>query len=358
MDFKLNLTQFQKQSLQKLLNEARSVCNSKIMQRVSALLGLSSDQSIRTMADILCVSKETIRQWIRDYLNQKMNSLKLKPKSGRPPKLTKTQRKTLFKLIAAGPQAAGFPGACWRTPMIQKLIQDRFNVTYNIHYISELLKNMGFSFQRATFIASQRNAEDRNKWLFETWPEIIKLQKERNAYIFFGDECSFAQWGSLSRTWAPKGQTPVVKTKGTRKNYKVFGAIEYTKGHFISQGTTEKLNAESYISFLKKMLKETRKPIILIQDGALYHTSQRVKLFIKDRQQRLTVYTLPSYSPDYNPIEKLWKKIKENYTHLHYFETYDALINTVDNAMKMSAQQSHKMIKPLFAMYEKLLHAA
>jgi len=58
-------------------------------------------------------------------------------------------------------------------------------------------------------------------------------------------------------------------------------------------------------------MSKTRKHIILIQDGAKYHTSKAMKEFFAKRADRITVYNLPSYPPDYNPIEKLWKKIKE-----------------------------------------------
>ncbi len=53
----------------------------------------------------------------------------------------------------------------------------------------------------------------------------------------------------------------------------------------------------------------------------------------EEHEDRLTVYQLPSYSPDYNPIEKLWKKIKEHGTHLHHFPTFDDLKNKVAEAL-------------------------
>jgi len=59
-------------------------------------------------------------------------------------------------------------------------------------------------------------------------------------------------------------------------------------------------------------VKKTRKHIILIQDGAPYHKSKAMKDFFEKYSNRITVYRLPSYSPDYNPIEMLWKKIKQN----------------------------------------------
>jgi len=69
------------------------------------------------------------------------------------------------------------------------------------------------------------------------------------------------------------------------------------------------------------------------------------------------VFTLPSYSPDYNPIEKLWKKIKEGYTHYHYFELFEDLVETVDAALAAVASKAKKVVKPLFAKYEKLADA-
>jgi DDE superfamily endonuclease len=63
-----------------------------------------------------------------------------------------------------------------------------------------------------------------------TWPAVLKQAQARGAVILFADEVSFALWGSLSRTWAPRGQQPVVKTTGRRKGMKLFGAIEFGSG--------------------------------------------------------------------------------------------------------------------------------
>ena len=81
------------------------------------------------------------------------------------------------------------------------------------------------------------------------------------------------------------------------------------------------------------MLAYTPHPIILIQDGARYHTSAETSAFFAQQAARLQVFQLPTYSPDYNPIEKLWKKIKQQDTHLHYFPTFEALTDKVEQAL-------------------------
>ena len=91
---------------------------------------------------------------------------------------------------------------------------------------------MGFTYQKAKFVSDHLNEEKRNQWLTKTWPEILALVKEQNAYLLFGDEASFPQWGTLSYTWARRGQQPTIKTAGKRKGYKVFGLIDYFTGRF------------------------------------------------------------------------------------------------------------------------------
>ena len=106
--------------------------------------------------------------------------------------------------------------------MITDLIKLRFKVDYNPRYVCHLLKNLGFSFQKARFSADHLGDQEAIIWLEETWPQILRLAQEKQAVILFEDEASFAQWGSLSYTWAPIGVQPTVKTSGIRV---VFGGL-------------------------------------------------------------------------------------------------------------------------------------
>ena len=179
------------------------------------------------------------------------------------------------------------------------------------------------------------------------------MAEEKAAYILFGDEASFPQWGSLSYTWALRGVQPMVETSGKRKGYKVFGLIDYFTGRFFYKAHEGKLNTESYQNFLQEVMKKTRKHIILIQDGARYHTSKAMKLFFGQHAFRLTVYQLPAYSPDYNPIEFLWKKIKQHYTHIHYFPTFESLKDKV-NAALLQFKNLKQEVVMLFGLHDKL----
>lgn len=171
-------------------------------------------------------------------------------------------------------------------------------------------RNLGYSFQKARFVSDHLDEAKRQAWITQEWPRILKAARQRNALILFGDEASFPQWGSLSYTWAKRGQQPLVKTSGKRRGYKVFGLIEFFSGRFFYHGIEERFSSETYQTFLKLVLRQTRQHLFLIQDGAKYHVSQSTRAFLAAHQERLTAYQLPSYSPDYNPIEYRWRNVK------------------------------------------------
>ncbi len=333
MAIKIKLKKNQIGAINKRLPLAQKNGNLSEVNRLIGILMLSASTPVDAICKHLRVSSRTVRDWIKRLFIGGIDGLFDKKRSGRPSKLTKKQRRRLSEIIEKGPEKYGFLSACWRTPLVQQVILETFGVYYNVRYISELLKCMGFSYQRAQVICASRDDDKRLIWQEETLPRLINKAKKKGAYLFYGDECSFPQWTTISYTWAKAGKTPTVKSGGSRKAYKVFGVIDYFTGRFISKGTNERLNSESYIDFLKEILKRTKKHVFLIQDGARYHRSKKVKTFISKNKARLTVETLPAYSPDFNPIEKLWKKIKQGATHLKYFPTFDDLVVTVDEAL-------------------------
>jgi hypothetical protein len=143
--------------------------------------------------------------------------------------------------------------------------------------LPSLLKKLGLSYQKAHFISDRQDQEKyeqaRKVWLEETLPALIKQAQEENAVVLFGDEVSFAMWGSLARTWAPIGQQPTVKTRGIRKGLKMFGTIELGDGSF----QYRQLLAYSLQPKSLKLLKEAKLPTELLTllktlKGELYAT--------------------------------------------------------------------------------------
>lgn len=342
--FRFSISTRYRKELEHQLRTAQQLGHLRRVKYLLAILAVMDNQSFEQVACVLKLSVKTVHEWVRLFLCYGTKGAPRRTSPGRPPKLTKTQKQELARLIEAGPSAAGYRAGGWRTPLVQELIHDRFKVLYNVFYLAQLLKDLGFSWQKAKFVSDHLDEAKRREWRQKTWPHILGLARLRRALLLFGDESSFPQWGTLSYTWARRGEQPVVKTSGKRKGYKVFGLLDYFTGRFFHQGHEGRVNSAAYIAFLRRVLEQTQQPIILIQDGAKYHTSAATEDFFRQQAARLEVFQLPTYSPDYNPIEKLWKKIKEQETHLHYFPTFTALTEKVEQALVRFAKAPQEVL--------------
>ena len=346
----IRITTGTSKQLQGVLARAYRAGDLPLVKRISALLAIGRGEGVATIAASLGASASAVYGWLHAFLVEGVEGLQVQWRGGRPSKLTPTQRARLKELVTAGPQAAGFPTGCWNALLVQTVIWREFGRAYNVHYVATLLRDLGFSFQKARFVADHLDEARRQEWLLTTWPAWRQRAQEATGLLLFGDEASFAQWGSLGYTWAPVGQQPVVRTTGKRRAYKVFGLIEYFSGRLFYRGIEGKFNAVSYQAFLQGVLDQTTEPLFLVQDGAKYHHAAALAPFWHAHRGRLFTTRLPSYSPDYNPIEFLWRATKRTATHNRYFPGFDALIGSVEEALTHFAAHPER-VKALFGLY-------
>lgn len=349
---KLKVSKETVKRLEKELGIAKRLNNNKLFRRALAMLLIARGKKAKEIAELVDVSIRTVFRWLERFMWERFNWLSNYHYKGRgrKPKLNKKQKRRLYRIIDEGPEDYGFDCGVWNSAMILEVILKEFKVIFNPRYLCTMLKKMGLSYQKAKFESDRLEDENhkakRQEWDEVIWPNILKTAKEKNGVILFGDEVSFAQWGSLSRTWAPKGKQPVVKTCGKRKGLKMFGVIEFENGGFEYAECDGKFNGESYIEFLKRVLRKYSCPVLLIEDGAPYHRGNIVKEFKEQmkNENRLFTYSLPSYSPDKNPIEKLWKNTKRDATHLRYFPTFEDLRKSVVRAFEKYLNDATKII--------------
>jgi transposase len=109
--------------------------------------------------------------------------------------------------------------------------------------------------------------------------------------------------------------------------------MDYCTGRLCSQGQAGRLNAAASRAFLTRVWAQTTQPMSLMQDGAQSHPSGETTACFAQQAARLQVFQFPTYAPDSNPSEKLWKKIKQQETHLHSLPTFEALTNKVEQAL-------------------------
>ena len=323
-----------------------------LVRRATALLGIARGEAVESVAAGVGARPSSVYAWRRALLLEGVAGLRVRWRGGRPSKLTEAQRERLAALREAGPEAAGFPTGCWHARLIQQVIQREFGVPYTVHSLATLRRGPGFWCQAARFGSDHLDELARAAWLAYTFPAWRARARAAAAggRLLFGDEASFAQWGSLGSTWARVGRQPVVKAPGRRTASKVFGRIEYFSGRLFHQGIDGRFNGPSYVAFLTRGLEQTTAPLCPVQEGAPYHRAAPVTACFAQHRERLQVTQLPSSSPDYNPIEVLWRATKRAATHTRYFPAFDDLIASVEDALAAFTRHPER-VKALFGRY-------
>ncbi len=161
--FRFSISPRYRKELEQQLRCAQQLGQLRRVKYLLAMLAVMDNQSFEAVACVLKVTVKTVGEWVRLFLCYGIKGAPRRRSPGRPPKLTTAQKQELRRLIEAGPQAAGFSASAWRTLLIQHLILDRFHVLYNVFYLAQLLKDLGFSWQKAKFVSDHLDEAKRRE---------------------------------------------------------------------------------------------------------------------------------------------------------------------------------------------------
>jgi transposase len=280
--------------------------------RIRAVKQVQQGESPEKVIATLGFSRACIYNWLARYRAGGWHALKSGKHTGRPKKLDGTQIAWIYKTISdKNPLQLKFSFALWTRSMVTRLIRKQFGLKLSETSVGRLLRQMGFSCQKPLYRAYQQDPEAVEHWKKTVFPQIKKRAKKLGATIYFEDEAGIRSDFHAGTTWAPKGQTPVVKVTGARFSTNMITAIS-TRGHLrfmVNQGT---VTADVLCDFLKRLMHNAQQPIFLIWDGHPTHKSKKVRTCIESFEGKLEVYFLPSYSPELNPTEQVWRSVKNH----------------------------------------------
>jgi transposase len=264
------------------------------------------------------VSLRGLYGWLSSHAADKKKGLKSRPTPGAPKRLSDADLAQLEAKILKGAKAAGFPNDLWTCARIKDVIKKEFGVTYHFNHVGKILAAMGWSPQRPEKRAVERDDMRIRDWVKKRIPTYQKKARELNAILVFADESAIQLSPVVRRTWAPRGQTPILKTK-TRSHKKIsaIGAIASTasgrkpKLLFRLHPAKNVAGAEC-VAFLEQLqLNLPRRHVFVIWDGLRAHWGQKVQAWLK-KHPKFHLFKLPPYAPELNPIEYAWGHIKSH----------------------------------------------
>jgi transposase len=265
----------------------------------------------RDIAAALGVTEGAVSQWLaaarrggRDAVRSHLSHC------GMTPKLTPEQVRLIPDFLWHGAEAYGFRGEVWTCERVAGVLYEEFGVSYSKSQVSRLLKRLGWTPQVPITRAIQRDEEAVERWRVESWPALKEKARRERRDLVFVDESGFYLLPGVVKTYAPKGQTPVVHEWQTRDHLSVMGGVT-DGGKVYSLVRPKSLDGLHCIEFLVHLGRLVGDRLLVIWDGSPIHRRAEVQEFVVEASGKIHLEPLPPYAPDLNPVEWLWKHLKK-----------------------------------------------
>ena len=271
-------------------------------------------RTYKEIAEIIGVDSTTPCKWYKAYLREGKSAIKIK-KRGRPKgegrTLTPAQEKELQKAIRDKcPDQLKIRFALWTRKAVKQYIHQLWKIDMPIRTVGEYLKRWGFTPQKPLRKAYKQNPKAVQAWLDEEYPCLSKRAKKENSEIQWGDETGLCNDSYHGRSYSPRGQTPAIKLHPKCKRVNLISSVT-NQGKVRFMVYKDKMNSDTLIKFMTRLINDSDKKIFLILDNLKVHHSYIVKDWVKAHEDEIELFFLPSYSPELNPDEYLNCDLKE-----------------------------------------------
>ena len=293
-----------KEQRKELLSELRLEKNRKFADRIRVILLLDKGKPVLKIAEYLFLDETTVRNYEKRYKEGGLEKLVNDYYLGRSAYLSVEEQKRLIVEL----ESKVYP----TTKSVIFYIKKEFGVVYTVGGITTLLHKLGFSYKKPKGIPGKAKREEQEAFV----REYNKLKGK--SLVYFADSTHPMLNPILSSGWIRKGREFEVKTNSGRERVNINGAIELNSLSVVSR-SCKRVNGSSMCDLLRaiRLRHPKARRICLILDNAPYNKSYLVRDLAKELG--IKILYLPAYSPNLNPIERLWKFMKGKVMANRYF---------------------------------------
>lgn len=281
----------------------------RICDRIKAILLFDEGWTPQQIAKVLLITDQAVRNHIDDY----QTSEKLKPESGgSEEKLSKQQSEKLVMHLQ--------DHTYLYVKDIIVYVQITFSVLYTVPGLSNWLKRHGFCYKKPAVVPGKADKEQQQQWIDNY--EELRQDLPENETICFIDGVHPTHNVQPAYGWIQKGVRKEIPGNTGRGRINLSGSIDVVTHKIVIQEDLT-LNSDSTIRFFEKIVEAypSKNKIHVFCDNAPYYRNKAVKAYLE--KSKICLHFLPPYSPNLNPIERLWKWMKERIIYNTYYEHFE-----------------------------------
>lgn len=295
----------------------------------------------KTVAKIVFRDYETVLSWAKAYNENGLQGLNSVKPPGRPSSLSEEQQEDVKRTVQTSPRSLGLKFSNWNCKNLSWWIFKKFHVKLCKEAVRQTLHKLGFVLIKPSYRFVFADKHERKRFLRRFKRKFRRLGKQD--LLFFLDESTFKQHPPLQAKWVLRGSKELVDTLGNHAKVNVLGAFCHAIGKMLHM-KSKKLNSDVFIRFVKHLVAcNPDKRLVLVLDNAPWHKSEKSLEFLETMSSKVEVMWLPKYSPDFNPIEHLWRFMKSAIAN-YFFPTMKELNKALSDFFKSLYYKNQKIM--------------
>jgi len=304
--------------------------DASIKTRCQIILLSARPMSVPQIAQVTFYSEDTVARCIHEFNKSRLDSLLPGSQGGRPPKITPDYLKRLLSIIEQDPRTLGCPFSNWTAPLLAEYLAAETGICVDESRIRHYLHAHGYELLRPVLTVASPDPDYASK---RARLEELQRQAERGEIdLYYEDEIDLALLPTITHCWCKRGHQRKIETP--RKNQKRYGAglIHWVSGKLYWATSEHKDNA-LFRAVLSQVLEpsegDSRRKVYVVIDNYRIHFAKPVLALLAAHSDQIELVTLPTYSPQLNPVERFWKHLRRKVTHNAFFQTINRLLDAV-----------------------------
>jgi transposase len=259
------------------------------------------------VARLLGDAPRSVEYWVHRLEQRGLSGWIEGERSGRPSRLSQKQMQEIHRVLRAKPSDAGMRVNLWDGKSLSAWIEKQYGIPLGVRQCQRLFRQFEFRLRKPRPVLARAD------------PARQKAHKKNSgggcatirSTFGLSTKCTFNSRDLAAAGGVPPEiKDPVVYHHPTRKSVGYFGAVRLRDGQFLFHRQTERFNGETFWEFLKIFRQasvDSSRRVVAISDHAQYHRSKLHQAWRHQQAPRFSLDFLPPYSPELNPIERVWK---------------------------------------------------
>jgi transposase len=307
--------------LERLYRQSR---HHQVRQRAHFLILAAQGVKVEAAMSLFKVSYKTIYNWLDRWESEGMVGLYNKPGRGRKRTFNEVQEKSIRAWAKQAPR---------QLKQVQQKIKATWGIDTSTETIKRILKTFSMSWHRMRRAVGGEPDPIEYKDKKAQLEGFQRLENEGKVNLYYLDETGFSLIPSVPYGWQDKGEYLRIKSRRSPR-LNVLGIMS-RNNHLEAYVSTQSINADVVIACIDAFFPVVDKPTVIVVDQASIHTSAAILDKLDEWQARgITIFTLPTYAPELNLIEILWRFIKYEWIAIEAYASWQTFVESVEKILR------------------------